>query len=339
VVADGRVYVTACSGYRQRRLHVICFDAASGKKLWERQLAATGSTMCNSKTCMAGATPVADGEGVYALFASGDLACFDKDGDLRWYRSLAGDYPDITNQVGMAASPIVWKDLLFLPMENAGDSFAAALDKHTGRNRWRVERSRGINWVTPYMLMNGGRAEVVFQTDKDTTAYDPETGKQLWSYGTNGPSSIVSSCSGEGMVFIPGQDFVALRREPDGGPPSVVWKSSKLRPAYASPLYHHGLVYAITHAGILSCAEALTGKILWQERLKSGAYWASPVIGDGKIYAVNEEGVTSVLKAGRKTGALSTNSVGETILATPAIAGGAIFLRSDRCLICISNER
>src|SRR5206468_1932656 len=101
VIAGGQVYLTACSAYRQRRLHVLCFDAVSGKKLWERQVAATGSTTCNSKTCMAGPTLVTDGERVYALFATGDLVCLDKNGDLVWYRSLVGDYPNITNQVGM----------------------------------------------------------------------------------------------------------------------------------------------------------------------------------------------------------------------------------------------
>jgi outer membrane protein assembly factor BamB len=338
VVAGGRVYVTACTGYRQRRLHMLCFEASCGKKLWERQLAATGSTMCNPKTCMAGATPVTDGERVYALFASGDLACLDKSGDLVWYRSLAGDYPQITNQVGMAASPIVWRDLLFLPLENAGDSFAAALDKYTGRNIWRVPRARGIYWITPFLVEEGNSAEVIFQTDKDTTSYEPQTGKRLWSYGANSPSPVASPIFGKGMTFVAGQEFVALKRGPNGGTPAVVWKSSKLRPAYASPLYHQGYVYVLTQAGILACAQATTGKVLWQERLKNGSYWASPVAAGGNIYAVSEEGSISVVQAGEQPKILSTNEIAETILATPAIADGAIFLRSDQHLICIGNR-
>ena len=97
--------MTACTGYRQNRLHVLCFDAATGKKLWERQFWATGSTGCHAKTSMAAPTPATDGKHVYALFATCDLACLDLDGNLLWYRSLTGDYPTITNQVGMAASP------------------------------------------------------------------------------------------------------------------------------------------------------------------------------------------------------------------------------------------
>src|SRR5207245_5271792 len=110
VVAAGRVYVTACSGYQQRRLHVLCFDAATGTKQWERQFQATGNTFCHPKTCMAAPTPVTDGARVYALFATGDLAALDREGHLLWYRSLVGDYGTITNQVGLAASPVLWQD-------------------------------------------------------------------------------------------------------------------------------------------------------------------------------------------------------------------------------------
>ena len=104
VIAGGKVYVTACSGYQETRLHLLCFDAASGKQLWERQLWATGSTMCHPKTNMAAPTPATDGRNVYAMFATGDIAAFDADGRLLWYRALARDYPQITNQVGLAAS-------------------------------------------------------------------------------------------------------------------------------------------------------------------------------------------------------------------------------------------
>src|SRR6185312_9458939 len=99
-------------GYRESRLHVLCLDEATGKKLWERQFTSTGSTSCHPKTCMAAPTPVTDGKHVYALFATGDLAALDRDGNLLWYRSLARDYPDMTNQVGMAASPVLAGDTL-----------------------------------------------------------------------------------------------------------------------------------------------------------------------------------------------------------------------------------
>src|SRR4051812_37298304 len=121
VVARGKVYVTACTGALQDRLHVLCFDSATGKRLWERQLWATGNTFCHPKTCMAAPTPATDGERVYALFATGDLVCLDAGGNLLWYRALARDFPRVSNQVGMAASPVLWQDVLLVPMETADD--------------------------------------------------------------------------------------------------------------------------------------------------------------------------------------------------------------------------
>ena len=101
IIVGDRVFLTACTGFQQTRLHVLCFEAATGKLLWERKLWATGGTSCHPKTNMAAPTPVTDGRHVYALFATGDLACYDRDGNLVWYRSLVGDYPTVGNNVGM----------------------------------------------------------------------------------------------------------------------------------------------------------------------------------------------------------------------------------------------
>src|SRR3954454_859248 len=141
---------------------------------------------------MAAPTPVSDGKHVFCLFATGDLAALDADGNLLWYRSLARDYPDIGNQVGMAASPVLAGDTLLLPLENAGDSFAAGLDTRTGRNLWRVGRARDINWATPLVLEAPSRgASALFQTGRDVTAYDPHTGKRQWTHQVPGQSSVV----------------------------------------------------------------------------------------------------------------------------------------------------
>jgi outer membrane protein assembly factor BamB len=159
VIAQGRVYVTACSGLQQDRLHVLCFDAQTGEPLWERQLWATGNTTCHPKTNMAAPTPVTDGARVWALFASGDLVCFDKAGHMLWYRPLCKEFPSISNQVGMAASPILHQDRLILPLENAGvESFVAAMDKGTGKMLWQVKRPREINWTTPCIWSSTDRA-------------------------------------------------------------------------------------------------------------------------------------------------------------------------------------
>lgn len=337
VVANGRVYVTASSGYREGRLHVLCFDQASGKKLWERQLASTGPTQCHPTTCMAGPTPVTDGKAVYALFATGDLAAFDIEGNLLWYRSLVGDYPDVTNQVGMASSPVLSGDMLLLPLENVGDSFAAGLDKRTGKNRWKVERAKDINWVTPVVAEINGQTCALFQTAREITAYDPETGKVRWTFSGEPTSQVPSPVVGKGMVYVAGRPFLALKPGPAGESPKEVWRTNKFGLGYASPLFHQDRLYGLVGVGV-NCFDAGNGELVWQQRLK-GTFWASPIVANGKLYAVNEDGVTSVLELGDKPKVLATNALPEKILATPAVAGGALFLRSDQHLWCIAEKK
>jgi outer membrane protein assembly factor BamB len=336
VIAAGRIYVTAASAYRERRLHVLCFDAANGKQLWQRQLAATGSTMCHPKTSMAAPTPVTDGRNVYALFATGDLAAFNRDGDLLWYRALLRDYPDISNQVGMAASPVLAGDTLLVPLENAGDSFALGVDVKTGRNRWKAPRRRDINWVTPMVARFHGKTAALFQTAGEITAYDAGSGEILWSYKGNNLGSVPSPALLDDLVIVPGTPSLALRIS-EGGNPEVVWKSRKLKAAYASPVVHKGRIYAMTDIGV-ACLDASSGKEIWSERLGNG-FSASPIIADGKLYVAKEEGDTSVVELSEEPKIIANNSLKEPLLATPAIADGAIYLRTEKHLYCIAAKK
>lgn len=336
VVHAGRVYVTCSSGVKDDRLHTLAFDAATGKQLWHRQLAATGGTNCHPMTCMAAPTPVADDTGVYALFATGDLAAFDADGALRWYRSLVGDYPTITNQVGMASSPLLYKGKLIVPMDNSGESFLAALDTRTGKNVWKADRKRDINWVTPVVRETGGTAEVLFSQGGTLTAYNADTGEKLWSHAAGGMGGIPSASLADDVLFFPTAGVVALK--PGGGKGAEVWKSPKLQTGMSSPLVYRGIVYGASPSGVLTAADAKTGKVLWQERYKGKAH-ASPVAGDGKVYVTNEAGTVSVFKAGPEPELLATNGLGDETLATPAISGGCLFIRTKTALYCIGSGK
>jgi outer membrane protein assembly factor BamB len=341
VIAGGQVYVTASSGYRQDRLHVLCLDARTGRRLWERQFWATGSTTSNAKTCMAGPTPVTDGERVYALFATGDLFCLDADGNLLWYRALVQDYPLVTNQVGMAASPVLYRDVLIVPLENVGDSFVAGLDRRTGRNLWKHARARDINWCSPLLVEAGGGAEVLFQSRRELTACDPETGAERWSLKGQELADVPSPAPGETSVLVTARAEVLALKPPAAGAagPEVVWKNARLRHNGTTPLCYRGRVYAVGSANVLLCADAADGKILGQQRLGlGGQVWASPVAADGRVYVVNEAGTTAVVEAGNRPRVLATNAVDEDILATPALADGALFLRSDRHIYCIGGK-
>ncbi len=342
VIARGRVFVTACTGPDQERLHVLCLDEKTGKKLWERQLWATGTTLCHPKTNMAAPTPTTDGECVYALFATHDLACYDADGNLIWFRSLTSDYPTVGNNVGMASSPVLWRDLLILALENAGESFAVAIDKRTGRNRWRVPRPTGINWVTPLVVEHktkgGVRAEVLFQSGADLSAHDPATGAQRWKFTGKSLATIASPVFAEGLYLVPGQRFLALKPGQPEAPPEKIWDTNKLPTGYSSPACEGGRVYTVSSRGVVNCADAASGKGLWNLRLE-GNFAASPLVADGKVYVVSEDGTATALRAGLKPEVLGTSALGETILASPAAANGALYLRSDRHLYCIAEAK
>lgn len=335
VIVGGRVFVTACSGHQQDRLHVLCLDASSGKPLWQRQLWATGSTMCHPKTNMAAPTPATDGRRLYALFATCDLACLDFDGNLLWYRALAKDYPTVGNNVGLASSPVLAGDTLVLFLENAGESFALGVDKSTGQNRWKVARDREINWVTP--LVRGD--SVLFLSTRGLAAHDAKTGERRWLFESKGLSTIPSPVSADGLILVPAGGQVLALREADQGPPTEVWRSPKLGSSYATPLYYRGRAYNVNSTtGIVTCVDAADGKVLGQSSRLKGPFSASPVAADGRLYLVSEEGTTFVVEAEPTLKLLATNPLGETVLASPAIAGGAIYLRSDQHLFCIRGE-
>lgn len=336
VVAAGKVYVTASSGKRDDRLHVLCFDAATGAQLWHRQLNGTGPTACHPMTCMAAPSPVADATGVYALFATGDLAAFDPDGNLKWYRSLVGDYPAITNQVGMAASPILVKDKLVVPMDNDGDSFLAAVDAKYGKNVWKVDRPRAINWVTPLVREVAGKTEILFAGPTGLTAYDADNGAKRWVYKEGAGAIPTASLIGD-TLYVPAGGVTAVKLGPDGAAGAPLMKAKEMGSRHGSPLVYQGRVYAVDGNGFIAAADAKTGQTLFKERRKA-PYSASPVAGDGKVYCVNEKGATTVLKAGTdEFDVLAENDLGEEVLGTPAISGGCLFIRTDKTLYCVGR--
>ena len=336
VVVGNKVYVTCASGKRDDQLHVLAFDAASGKELWHRRLYATGPTSAHPMSGMAAPTPVADETGVYALFATGDLAAFDADGTLRWYRSLVGDYPTITNQVGMAASPVLAAGRLIVPMDNDGESFLAAVDTKYGKNVWKADRPKAINWVTPLVRQVGDTTEVLFAGPGGTTAYDAATGKQRWAY-KDAPGNIPTASLAGDLLYYPANGVSAVKLGDKGAEEKPVMTARTARPGMASPLVYQGKVFTVDGQGFVTAADAKTGKQLYKERTK-GAASASPVAGDGKVYITSEKGVTTVIPADSDSfEPLATNDLGEEVLGTPAIADKSLFIRTDKHLYRIGK--
>jgi outer membrane protein assembly factor BamB len=337
IVLSGRVIVTASSGYRQDKLHVLCLDAKDGRKLWERQFWATGRTMCHPKTCMAAPTPASDGTRVLAFYSTNDLFCLDLEGHLLWLRGLTHDYPNASNSMGMASSPMVSGSVVVVQVENQSDSFAAGVDVATGENLWRTRRPSKPSWSTPVLVEGGaGAPSILLQSWDLLSGHDLATGRQLWVHDAS--TNCVPSCAVLGnLVFLPTEGVTALRPGSGEAPPEVVWRSSKLRPGMSSPLVHGGKLYALSGSGILACADPATGDVSWQVRLK-GSFSSSPVAAGEHVYCASEDGILHDVRIGDKPEVVGTCTLGETLLATPAISGGALFLRSDAHLWKIAGR-
>jgi len=337
IVVDGRVVVTCSDGARQDKILVLCFDAVSGKQLWRRQFWATGRTLSHPDSANAAPTPASDGTRIFAFYSSNDLACLDLAGNLLWYRGLAHDYPKAGNDVGMSSSPVVVGDTVVVQVENFADSFAAGIDTATGETRWRIERPAISNWCSPAAMRSpSGEAVVLLQSPSMLTAHDPLSGAKLWQYETKceGVPSVVASGR---YVVLPANGLTVLELE--GSAPKMLWESSRMRSGSSSPIIDGENTYLINSAGVLTCAKTISGEISWQTRI-GGTHWATPVIAGEHVLCVNQEGKAKVVKLGGSKGEIVGEAdFGEKIQGTPAIADGAIFVRSDRHLWKIGAAR
>jgi outer membrane protein assembly factor BamB len=329
IVVAGRVIVTCGSGADQGRLHVLCLDAASGKLRWQRQLVATGHSACNPFGGVAIPTPASDGRRVFAFYGSNDLACFDLDGNLQWYRGLGYEHPHVRNDSGMGSSPLVIGDTVVVQMENQGESWAAGLDAGTGETRWTEHREAAATWTSPLCLPGKTPADdvVLLQSRSRLTAHEPRGGRQLWSYEGD-CHTMVTGAVRDGRVYLAADGLCALGGDPAGGGVKLLWHEKRLHPGACSPVVHAGKIYLIKSPGILVCADAGTGKTLWQLRLE-GQFWATPVLADGRLYAVNYAGLVQVVQLGTKGKLVGKAQIDKEILACPAVADGAIYFRSN----------
>jgi len=330
IVVDNKVIVTCSSGFRQDRLHAICIDEKSGEQLWERQFWATGRTMCHNKMCVATPTPASDGKRVFAFYSSNDVACLDLEGNLLWYRGLASDFPNASNSLGMASSPVVVGDVLIVQVESDAEAFTVGLNAQDGTTRWKIDRVQRANWTSPTLLTAADpeQTRVVLQSSEGIDVVHPKTGVVEWSYD-QGASTIPSSTAADGILYVPSNGLTALTRPQEGKAAKVLWQSAKLSPATPSPLSYDGRVFTLNRAGVLTAAAADSGEVTWQLRLR-GPYSSTPVIGAGHLFAFNEKGFAQIVNLqGSKGKVVSELDFAETILCTPAIANGALFVRSD----------
>jgi outer membrane protein assembly factor BamB len=338
IVVGEKVFLTCASGPQQDHLHLICFSAADGGRLWERQLRATGRTMTHPKTSVAASSPCSDGKHVFALWSSNDLAAFDLEGNLLWLRGLTADYPNVSNSLGMASSPIVIGETVVAVVENDSESYTVGVDARTGRNMWKLDRPKAANWTSPIVWQpQGAPPVVVLQSTKGLLAVDPGTGSKLWEY-TEGASTMSSSVVMAGVIYATSNGITALAPKPNNTAPEQLWRARQISPATISPVIVNGVIVSLNSAGVITTADVKTGNGAWKLRT-TGPYSASPVAAGSRLLLVNEKGLVQVVETTGKepmaAGTLQLPLKAETkelILSTPALSGEHAFVRTDSTL-------
>jgi outer membrane protein assembly factor BamB len=325
-------------------LIVEAFRKSDGNRLWKYTTRATGEfPQLHEKHNLATPTPVTDGKLVYAWFGNGQVVALDMDGRAVWSRNLATEYGSFNTPWGHGGSPTLYRDLLILLCDHSGISYLLALDKATGKERWKVDRGKGhISHSTPLVVQGPEKDELIVNSSERIDAYDPLTGEFLWHAGSQRQTPIPTPVFHKGIIYLSrgyrNSDFLAIRPggRGDVSEKNILWREPSGASYVPSILYYEGLLYVTNEVGILTCADAETGKPVWRQRL-GGIFFASPVAGDGKIYMVSETGETFVLRAGRNAEILAKNELDERMLASPAISNGHLFLRSDGTLFCIGD--
>jgi len=331
---------------KKHTFKVICIDRDSGKIVWQ-STAWEGTPYDNRhrKSSYAASTPATDGKLVYAFFGAEGLYAYDFKGKLAWKADL-GKLGTVG--MGTGTSPILFDNLVIVQAdeENGAASFIVAVDKNTGKEAWRTARKVQVSWSTPLLVRTSKRAELIASGTESVIAYDPATGKELWRHKGVESNAIPSPVANNEMVFLvagfPAKIAMAIKLGQSGdltGTPNVAWTYAKGTAYVPSPILYGDYLYLTTDRGILTAIDAKTGEVKYEGgRIPIPAtFTASPVAFEGKILMTSEDGDTFIVKAGPQHQILGTNSVGEPVYASPAIADGRIFIRGEKNLYCIGT--
>jgi outer membrane protein assembly factor BamB len=333
----------------EHKLTVLCYDRKSGKLLWERVVKTVkphegyhqryGSFASN--------TPVTDGKRLYTSFGSNGAYAFDLDGKQLWSWD-----PDVKmrmrNAFGEGVAPTLHDDTLLLLFDHEGEDFLQALDTATGKPKWRTARTDISNWAAPLVIEHGGTKQVIVSAPTKVRSYDFKDGSLIWEAGGLGANTIPTPVLHKDTVIVmsgfrdPNLLAIKLGRKGDlTGTDAIVWTTNRGTSYTPSPVLHEGKLYMLTDNGMLSCLDATTGKPYYERtRLpKPYNFKSSPVLVKDRLYLASEDSDVIVVKAGETFEVLATNTLADqSFIATPAVAGGDLYLRSETHLFRIASK-
>ena len=353
IVWNDRIFLNIGDG---TELYLRCVDRNKGTEIWKKHLG-TGNTKIRKQN-MSSPSPVTDGKNVWVLTGTGVFKAFDFAGNELWARDIQKDYGNFGLNWGFASSPLLHKDFLYVEvlhgMKTDDPSYVLAIEKLTGKTRWRVERPTDAvaespdAYTTPALLRYGDKEEIVISGGDYVTGHDPATGAELWRAGGLNPAKdrsyriVASPVIADGMIYVPSRVRPLLAFKAGGrgdiSKSHLVWTADR-GPDVPTPAVDGKFIFILNDGGILWCKDAKTGAEIWgNQRVRPGTYSASPVVADGKLYVTSEDGVTTVLEAGPEFKVLGENDIPEYTLSSLAISDGQIFMRTQNHLYCIGKR-
>jgi len=339
----------------ERVLLLLRLDRGTGKVVWQREVGQgtprrtgpVGNGRFHEEHNMASPSPITDGRRVWVHFGNGDLACYDFDGRQVWKINLVEKHGPFSIWWGHANSPVIVGDLLISicvqDPKGGGKSYVVAHDKETGQERWLTPRITGAtsepgdSYTTPLVYRRNGRVEVIVFGGNVLDAYDPTDGRRLWQCQAFQGNRVISgpTLAGDTVFAVEGMRGKLLAVKVGG---EVLWKYAGSTPDAPTPVAVNGLVFLATNAGVAVCLDAATGQEVWKERLGNG-FRATPLVSGNKVYYLTLQGRTVIVEAARQFKVVARNDLDEETHASPAAAGGDLFIRTRLHLYRIGSGK
>ena len=344
VIGDGKLWLTTATR-EGKSMRVICLDAGTGKELLNVEAIRRDAAMkIHKKNSHASPTPILDGDRVYVHFGTYGTACLTTAGKRVWRQQLKYSHVH-----GPGGSPVLHGNSLYISCDGARDPFVVALHSRSGGIRWKTARravpqKRKFAFSTALVINVGGKDQVISPGAGRVSAYDPSSGRMIWTVQYPGGYSVVPRpVYGHGLVFVSSSfdrpRLLAIR--PDGRgdvtETHVAWMTDRNAPHSPSPILVGNELYIVSDRGVATCLDAKTGKVHWQERL-GGSFSASPLHAAGRIYFLDENGKTTVIEPGREYKELTRNEIKGRTLASLVPVEGALYLRTGTHLLRIETK-
>jgi len=355
VVSAGKVFLCMAEDDQGKGRSLLCLDADGGEELWRRTVDFGHAMPTHPSNPHCSTTPASNGERVVVWHASAGLHCYDLEGELLWSRELG----EFRHMWGHGTSPVLFEDSVLLQSGPGERSFVAAFELESGATRWEVEEpvepreQQGEDerlvgsWCTPLITRVGERALALSAQPTRLVAYDARTGEEaFWCEGlvaSRGDLSYSSPVVADGVCLVQGGyvgPSIGLRLGGEGDVTGSrrIWHHPELMSNCGSGVFAGGAVFIPDMDGFLYCIEPKSGEALWRRRISRGGTWGSVVSAGGRLYLMNQKGTTYVFAPrSEELELLAENPLGETTNATPAVAGGRIFLRTHEAIYCIAD--